>query len=219
MEEPTTEHKILRVQNYLGEKRIGIWGNDSCERCGTCCYYFDIKETSSPQDSICQFLEINRAVNCEKHGKNKPKECVDFFCGAVRAQGYRWEMQRIAIDRLKTKKEQDYLKLLAKYQEAIQFEFDKNIYPLMKKCLERKPEWTTRDHFNNYYFDDLKKLEFEVLPFIRAFAQKNELVKLQKQCLIWLVSEIADKEFPRPSKDQNVWDHTLEWLCSQEIAC
>jgi hypothetical protein len=69
-------------QEYFFREGLGIWGNESCLQCGTCCYEFN-----KSLGETCTNLTIkNNQASCKAHDNGERKYdnlCRTYFCGQL----------------------------------------------------------------------------------------------------------------------------------------
>lgn len=110
---------VLLAERKFNDSGKSIWGTDGCEKCGACCYKFQItslKEKKNENYVPCPYQKIEGSSICEKHGATKPRECKNYGCWKreykMGTPAERYAMMRMAIDILHTKKESDLIRAL-----------------------------------------------------------------------------------------------------------
>ena len=92
----------LATESALRELK-GIWENDSCVRCGACCYYCHVRELDKSRESFCAYLQIDEtkgSARCIIEEDGKPEECRNFFCDRIHVPlpQQRQELRNCAVD-------------------------------------------------------------------------------------------------------------------------
>jgi len=113
------DEKVLKAQRKFNDSGKSIWGTDGCEKCGACCYKFQIstlKQKKDKQYTLCPYQKVKETSICKKQGTEKPRECKNYGCWKreykMGIPAERYAMIRMAIDILHTKKESDLIKAL-----------------------------------------------------------------------------------------------------------
>jgi hypothetical protein len=123
-EETSFDEKVLDAQKKFNTTGRSIWGTEKCEMCGACCYKFQIaslKKEKNRNYTLCPYQIIEENSKCERHGKNKPRECRDYGCWKREYKrgipAERYAMMLMAIEILHTKKESDLMSALELAEE------------------------------------------------------------------------------------------------------
>lgn len=113
------DNQVLAAQRKFNDTGKSLWGTDGCEKCGACCYKFQITSLKKKKDTgyiLCPYQKINETSVCEKQGSRKPNECKNYGCWKreykMGTPAERYAMMRMAIDILHTKEESDLVKAL-----------------------------------------------------------------------------------------------------------
>jgi len=117
-DEVAFDERVLSAQRKFNDSKRSIWGTEECERCGACCYKFQITTLRKEKDKqyiLCPYQKIEKTSVCEKQGSKKPRECKSYGCWKSQPMGTpaeRYAMMRMAIDILHTKQESDLITAL-----------------------------------------------------------------------------------------------------------
>ncbi|MCK4997763.1 hypothetical protein KAS08_05665 [Candidatus Pacearchaeota archaeon] len=103
------ESKLVELQDQFKKFDKSIWGTDECERCGICCYKYEIEELGiEKQYTRCHNMEIVDSVPYCKIQEEKPEVCENYGCYKGRGSPVeRWQMMQMAEKILKTKTHKD----------------------------------------------------------------------------------------------------------------
>jgi hypothetical protein len=110
---------VLVVQRKFNDTGRSIWGTDGCEKCGACCYKFQITTLDKEKDKqyeLCPHQMIEETSVCKKQGSEKPIECNNYGCWKreykMGTPAERYAMMKMAIEILHTKKESDLIRIV-----------------------------------------------------------------------------------------------------------
>jgi hypothetical protein len=114
------DEKILKLERAFSDTGKSIWGTDGCEKCGACCYEYQIRTLGKLKDtnySLCPYQNRMHRNDCMRQEK-KPRECKKYGCWKreyrMGTPAERYAMMRMAVDILKTKTEKDIISLVEK---------------------------------------------------------------------------------------------------------
>lgn len=128
--ESKLEKKLVKLQSQFLKENKSIWGTDYCERCGVCCYKYEIKTLDKPEQyTLCNNLKIENNVPYCEIQKDKPELCENYTCKGRGTRIERWQMLQMSEKILETKTIEDLEEVakihLLTYEEIIKIEGQK----------------------------------------------------------------------------------------------